>query len=190
VARPEPGSAAEGLGQHVLLARAVEGAGLRPAAPAGEAAAAEPVTGAGPASYAHAAAARLRAALPAERHQVLVEFVTEQVAGVLRLDPGAVGPRERLMDLGLDSLMAVELRTRLALGLDLPRGLPATLVFDHPTVEAIARHLLPEALGDDRPAADGPADAAADAAPSAIEGLSDDQVMELLVKKLERLERS
>jgi acyl transferase domain-containing protein/SAM-dependent methyltransferase len=190
VALPEPGSAAEVLGQHVLLARAVEGAGLRPAAPAGEAAAAEPVTGAGPASYAHAAAARLRAALPAERHQVLVEFVTEQVAGVLRLDPGAVGPRERLMDLGLDSLMAVELRTRLALGLDLPRGLPATLVFDHPTVEAIARHLLPEALGDDRPAADGPADAAADAAPSAIEGLSDDQVMELLVKKLERLERS
>jgi hypothetical protein len=136
--------------------------------------------------------ARLREALPAERHQVLVEYVAQQVASVLRLEnKGAVDPGERLMDLGLDSLMAVELRTRLGIGLSLPQGLPATLVFEHPTVEAIARFLLPvvagearaddtDVVGDGRGAAPG---TAAD-----LEGLSDDDVMELLVKKLERLE--
>jgi hypothetical protein len=145
-------------------------------------------SGAQPA-YGEDVVARLREALPAERHQVLVEFVARHVAAVLRLDDaGAVGSRERLMDLGLDSLMAVELRTRLALGLGLSSGLPATLVFDHPTADAIARFLLPAAVVEAPPPAAAPVEAAAPAA--TVEGLSDDEVMDLLLKKLESLERS
>ena len=45
------------------------------------------------------------------------------------------------MDLGIDSLMAVELRNRLATGLALAKPLTATLVFDFPTIADIAGHL-------------------------------------------------
>ena len=51
-----------------------------------------------------------------------------------------------LSELGLDSLMAVELRNLLGSGLALKRSLPATLVFDYPTIEAVADYLLRDVL--------------------------------------------
>ena len=44
-----------------------------------------------------------------------------------------------LKEIGLDSLMAVELRNALTRSLGQP--LPATLLFDHPTLDALAAHL-------------------------------------------------
>ena len=73
---------------------------------------------------------------------------TDQVAAVLRVRRAeALDPRQRLMDLGLDSLMALELRGRLAVGLGRAGGVPATLVFEHPTIDAIARFVVREAVG-------------------------------------------
>ena len=100
----------------------------------------------------------LNEALPSERVDLLIGYVRDQVAGVLRMTGAAgLGPRQRLMDLGIDSLMAVELRNRLASGLDVGRSLPATLMFDYPTIEAIATYLERSALGfeDDRAPANG-----------------------------------
>lgn len=85
---------------------------------------------------------------PAERHDILEECVRFQVARVLRMDADQLPNRKgRLMDLGIDSLMAVELRNRLSVVLGLQRKLPATLVFDYPTAEAIAGFLERELFG-------------------------------------------
>lgn len=90
---------------------------------------------------------RLAEAAPAKHHTIVVAFVQEQAARVLELgSPRAISERIPLSEMGLDSLMAVELRNRLSSGLGLKRTLPATLVFDYPTVEAIATFLAQEAL--------------------------------------------
>jgi hypothetical protein len=46
------------------------------------------------------------------------------------------------MDLGMDSLMAVQLRNALSTALALQSPLPSTLMFDYPTINAIANYLL------------------------------------------------
>jgi NADPH:quinone reductase-like Zn-dependent oxidoreductase len=84
----------------------------------------------------------LEAAAPAARRGLLLEFVRQKVAFVLgRQGDDVLDPRRPLNEMGLDSLLAVELRNRLGADLGLPRGLPATLVFDHPTIEELTAHL-------------------------------------------------
>lgn len=91
--------------------------------------------------------------------------------------PGAIDPRTPLGELGLDSLLAVELRN--TLGAALGRSLPATLLFDHPTIDALTDHLLAEIF---TPAADSPAAtvgksvATGSAVVDSIEDLSDEEV--------------
>ncbi len=66
------------------------------------------------------------------------------VARVLKLPPARVDVNKPFRALGLDSLMALELRNRLEA--DLGLKLSATLVFNHPTVAALAPHLA-ECMG-------------------------------------------
>ena len=142
VSLPESGSPAEILGQHVLIARTPAGHSRHDGSSRRVPEVTARVTGGPTPALAQAVetARRLAEALPADRVPLAVEFVTAQIAAVLRVvRADSLDPRQPLMDLGLDSLMAVELRSRLALGLGLSRGLPATLVFEHPTIEAIAR---------------------------------------------------
>jgi acyl transferase domain-containing protein/SAM-dependent methyltransferase/acyl carrier protein len=70
----------------------------------------------------------------------LAALVRQQVAGVLGLDPKRPLPPERgFADMGMDSLMAVELKERLqdVVG----QLLPATLAFNYPNVQTLTDHL-------------------------------------------------
>ncbi|MFJ9783022.1 type I polyketide synthase [Amycolatopsis sp. NPDC101161] len=91
-------------------------------------------------------AARLAAAGEPNRERLLAELVRAETAAVLgHADPAAVDPAVPFGEQGLDSLTALELRTRLnaATGLKLP----AAVVFDHPDPGALVRFLLAELTG-------------------------------------------
>lgn len=87
------------------------------------------------------------------RRRALADLVGMVAATVLRL-PGAVvvSPTRPFDEMGFDSLSAVELRNEL--GKELGLRLPATLVFDHPTVNHMVGYLLEEMglLHEDEPA--------------------------------------
>ncbi|MEU7085787.1 type I polyketide synthase [Streptomyces achromogenes] len=85
-------------------------------------------------------AERLAALGAEERAEALLHTVRTHVAAVLgHADPGGVDTERAFKDLGFDSLAAIELRN--SLSAELGRRLSATLVFDHPSPDALATHL-------------------------------------------------
>jgi acyl carrier protein len=124
--------------------------------------------------------ARLNRARASERRKLLDSYVREQAGKVLGLDPSfSLDPHRGLRDLGLDSLMSIELKNRLQVGLG--RTLPGTLVFDYPTIASLVDFFAREILEPDPPlAAEDPPTGAA----SELEGLSDAEAEALLVEEL------
>jgi lauroyl/myristoyl acyltransferase/acyl carrier protein len=90
---------------------------------------------------------------PAARERSLLEMIERETATLLGLEPGAeIDASRTFAQLGVDSLMAVELRNRLAAASGL--RVASTLVFDHPTPAAAARALSAEAEGRTAPPAE------------------------------------
>ncbi len=83
---------------------------------------------------------QLAATPAAGREDLLVSFLQREVQAVLRL-PSAPAAAVGFFDLGMDSLMAVELRNRLNRAFSDSYVAPNTLVFDFPTISDLARHL-------------------------------------------------
>ncbi|WEP00454.2 SDR family NAD(P)-dependent oxidoreductase [Streptomyces sp. FXJ1.172] len=115
---------------------------------------------------------RLSGLPEAEQERELFSLVRGEAAAVLgHPDPSSLDASQPFKTLGFDSLTAVQLRNRLgaATGLRLPAG----LVFDHPSLTAVARHLRTELTGAARAAtAPVPVVAAAADEPIAIVGMA------------------
>jgi len=144
--------------------------------------------------------AAIRGAAKAERILQMEAFVRGSARKILGLSPEHPMPGDTpLQQLGLDSLMALELRNLLAQALGCP--FKATLLFDYPTIRGLAQYLLllavpevketnqgvePVRNGWQSDSANGK-DLAEDIDLSAI---SDAEAEELLVAELDRKERS
>jgi acyl transferase domain-containing protein/NADPH:quinone reductase-like Zn-dependent oxidoreductase/SAM-dependent methyltransferase len=139
-------------------------------------------------------AARLAGTAPERRQELLLGFVRDHAAHVLALPAAQVGDRTPLSDLGLDSLMAVELRNLLGAAVETTHPIPATLVFDYPTIEAITGFLASEVLG--VTASESVAAAASAVPPDGVsngtlvssllddmDNLTDDEIDELLARR-------
>ena len=75
-----------------------------------------------------------------DRQNLLVARIRSQIARIMGLDATDIGTKVGFADLGMDSLMAVELRNYLQNILE--RSIPASLVFDYPNVEALAEYFI------------------------------------------------
>ena len=116
-----------------------------------------------------------------KRDEAMEAFIRSSVAGVLRRPAESLDANKPFKALGLDSLMGLELRNRLDAGLVL--SLPATLVWNYPTIATLGAHLL-ERLGLSSAAADegvvAPAEDELAAILGEIESLPEDEALRLL----------
>jgi acyl transferase domain-containing protein/NADPH:quinone reductase-like Zn-dependent oxidoreductase/NAD(P)-dependent dehydrogenase (short-subunit alcohol dehydrogenase family) len=122
----------------------------------------------------------------ARRRPLVAGFVHQRASHALGIDSRKpIDPRTPLGDLGLDSLLAVELRNTLSRAIGEP--LPVTLLFDYPTLDALTGCLLellePESSRGVFPA--GGADSKMNLV-SSIEELSDAEVDRMIDMRAQR----
>ena len=97
---------------------------------------------------------RLAAAPVQQRKKLLTDYLRDAVAEVTRVDTAEIREDAGFFDLGMDSLMAVELRRRIEQGVG--QEIPVTLVMDHPRLSDVADYLLGDVLGLREQAKSGP----------------------------------
>lgn len=147
---PASGSQSVTLGQHVLLARSSKTPGIQSQKKT-ESQASTPQQMEGQAKapislpeQENDLIAEELLALPQEKRDERVsQLVRETVCGVFQLDirPDDLTDRDRLSDLGMDSLIALELRGELSKRLGLGMTIPSTIAFDTGTVGELVRAL-------------------------------------------------
>ena len=116
----------------------------------------------------------------------VLDLVRREAARILCVPVDTLDSRRPLQEVGLDSLMAVELRN--VLGSLVGANLSATLLFSYPSVQELATHLADRELGDRSEAQTAPAEtASAEHAPeetSSLDDLSEDDLARMLAAKI------
>lgn len=87
---------------------------------------------------------RLAAAPVQQRKKLLTDYLRDAVAEVTRVDAAEIREDAGFFDLGMDSLMAVELRRRIEQGVG--KQIPATLAMDYPRLSDVVDYLLGDVL--------------------------------------------
>ncbi|MGB7623535.1 MAG: beta-ketoacyl reductase, partial [Terriglobia bacterium] len=135
----------------------------------------------------HALLQQLGQAPPNKRRSILQAHIREQAIKVLGLNPSfKLDPNQGLATFGMDSLMTIELKNRLQASVGKP--LPSTIVFDHPTVDALAEYLEQKVLvlTEDSRGTGGEAKSAGQPvkAWTELEQMSDEEAEAILTKEL------
>jgi amino acid adenylation domain-containing protein len=93
---------------------------------------------------------QLQQLAPEKRSAFLQASLQAEVAHFLDIaSPAQIDSQQGLLDIGMTSLMAVEFRNRMSARME--QRLPATLVFDYPTIEAMTTYLLQSCFPADKP---------------------------------------
>jgi acyl carrier protein len=122
---------------------------------------------------------QLKGMPPAAQQDALLEYTRQQVIGILGLDPRQpFNPESVLTHLGMDSLMAVELKNKIE-G-DLGVNVPVTYFLEEATVRDLAQLLLDRLTGAEQGAADGGSQAAGAGNGTAGEGVDPEKARRLL----------
>ncbi|MGB8478122.1 MAG: SDR family NAD(P)-dependent oxidoreductase [Acidobacteriaceae bacterium] len=127
----------------------------------------------------------LRSVPAFERKSVLSAHVRSSARRVLGLRESAtVQDSVALQDLGLDSLMALEMRNDLSQSLGIT--LAAGLLFDYPTVEQLTQHLLGILAPSIEPVREAEASGDAKDTSTELQSMSDEEAELLLIQELDR----
>jgi SAM-dependent methyltransferase/NAD(P)-dependent dehydrogenase (short-subunit alcohol dehydrogenase family)/acyl carrier protein len=123
-------------------------------------------------------------------NEILVKHLQARVKQVLRLESDImVDPEKGFFEMGMDSLMAVELKS--AIEKDVAIGLPSTLTFNYPTINALTLYLIQllSAMPIDLPLSSGHHNqlAPGEVRPE-VEDLTEEELSQLLMQKLKDLE--
>jgi acyl transferase domain-containing protein/acyl carrier protein len=138
-----------------------------------------------------------------DRKDLLLEHLRQQIAKVLNMSSvESIDPQLGFIDLGMDSLMAVELSNRLRSSLECP--VSAAIAFDYPTIESLVDYFdqtiaaqltttvavspaAPEPPTAHRPIPDRPQNNLLVTSRAALESLSDHEAEALLIRQLEAM---
>ena len=201
LALPRADSPASEVGQHVLLARCRESSESYPAAvvASGFSMNAPDLWKAARSIHSNSDAVvseRIQGFTPATSEETVSVLVRETVCSVFQLEipPEELGDRDRLSDLGMDSLIALELRSELSKRLGLEGKISSTIAFDTGTlgelVRALTALLIPQA---ERPSASAEPPSVRPARSEAqyhtaeqLEKMSDEEVEQLLRERLSK----
>ncbi len=134
----------------------------------------------------------LEKARPDERREVVLNHVRSEAARILRLDASRpIDVNQGLFEMGMDSLMSVELKSRLEASVG--QSLPSTLTFNYPTIADLTGYLTTEVLNLEsaepvEPEIESPKVVEQTiATPSDTDEMSEDELADLLAAKLARI---